>query len=127
MQCDDPKLFQEWILQWRGFGVTFEIVPVGPSNETQTVVAPYLDLVPGSGSAMTTIRRPTRLPADCCRRRPGALHAGRDPGDAGAAVAEHDEGGGRGSAAPATRVLRKSLRTIRPPLDCRSAPSPSRW
>ena len=23
MQCDDVRLFQEWILQWRGFGVTF--------------------------------------------------------------------------------------------------------
>ena len=27
MQCDDPRLFQEWVLQWRGLGVTFEIVP----------------------------------------------------------------------------------------------------
>ena len=43
MRCDDPRPFQEWVLQWRGFGVTFEIVPVVPSNETQAVVAPYLD------------------------------------------------------------------------------------
>jgi hypothetical protein len=43
MRCDDPRLFQEWVLQWRGFGVTFEIVPVVPSAETQEVVAPYLD------------------------------------------------------------------------------------
>src|SRR5215469_16452237 len=39
MRCDDPRLFQEWVLQWRGFGVTFEIVPVVPSKETQAVVA----------------------------------------------------------------------------------------
>jgi len=39
MRCDDPRLFQEWVLQWRGLGVTFEIVPVVPSNETQAVVA----------------------------------------------------------------------------------------
>jgi hypothetical protein len=43
MQCGDPRLFQEWVLQWRGLGVTFEIIPVVPSNETQAVVAPYLD------------------------------------------------------------------------------------
>lgn len=43
MRCDDPRLFQEWVLQWRGLGVTFEIVPVVPSKETQAVVAPYLD------------------------------------------------------------------------------------
>ena len=43
MQCDDPRLFQEWVLHWRGFGVTFEIVPVVPSKETQAVVTPYLD------------------------------------------------------------------------------------
>jgi hypothetical protein len=40
MRCDDPRLFQEWVLH---FGVTFEIVPVVPSKETQAVVAPYLD------------------------------------------------------------------------------------
>jgi hypothetical protein len=43
MRCGDPRLFQEWVLQWRCFGVTFEIVPVVPSKETQAVVAPYLD------------------------------------------------------------------------------------
>jgi len=43
MRCDDQRLFQEWVLQWRGLGVTFEIVPVVPSEETQAVVAPYLD------------------------------------------------------------------------------------
>ena len=43
MRCDDARLFQEWALQWRGTGATFEIVPVVPSRETREVVAPYLD------------------------------------------------------------------------------------
>jgi hypothetical protein len=37
------RLFQEWVLQWRGFGATIEIVPVVSSKETRAVVAPYLD------------------------------------------------------------------------------------
>lgn len=43
MECDDPRLLQEWVLRWRGTGVTFEIVPVVPSAETRALVAPYLD------------------------------------------------------------------------------------
>jgi hypothetical protein len=43
MRCSDLRLLQEWILQWRGSGATFEIVPVVPSQETREVVAPYLD------------------------------------------------------------------------------------
>ena len=43
MRCDDLRLFQEWALQWRGYGVSLEIVPVVPSKETQAVVAPHLD------------------------------------------------------------------------------------
>jgi hypothetical protein len=43
MECDDLRLLQEWILMWRGAGVTFEIVPVVSSKETREVVAPYLD------------------------------------------------------------------------------------
>ena len=43
MRCDDARLFQEWALQWRGSGTTFEIVPVVPSADTRQVVAPYLD------------------------------------------------------------------------------------
>lgn len=42
MRCDDARLFQEWILQWRGCGVTFEIVPVVPSRETREVVTSHL-------------------------------------------------------------------------------------
>jgi hypothetical protein len=43
MQCDDLRLLQEWILQWRGLGVSFEIVPVVSSKDTREVVAPWLD------------------------------------------------------------------------------------
>jgi len=43
MRCDDARLLQEWTLQWRGLGATFEIVPVVSSRETRDVVAPYLD------------------------------------------------------------------------------------
>ena len=42
MRCDDLRLIQAWILQWRGCGVTFEIVPVVASSETRAVVEPYL-------------------------------------------------------------------------------------
>ena len=44
MRCDDLRLFQEWALQWRGYGVSLEIVPVVPSAETREVVAPYSHL-----------------------------------------------------------------------------------
>ena len=43
MECDDARLFQEWILQWSGMGTTFEIVPVVGSKDTRAVVAPHLD------------------------------------------------------------------------------------
>ena len=43
MECDDLRLLQQWILQWRGSGTSFEIVPVLTSAETREVVAPYLD------------------------------------------------------------------------------------
>jgi hypothetical protein len=43
MACNDLRLFQQWVLAWRGFGVTIEVVPVVSSKETQAVVAPYLD------------------------------------------------------------------------------------
>lgn len=42
MECDDLRLFQEWALMWRGYGVTLEIVPVVTSKETREVVAPHL-------------------------------------------------------------------------------------
>jgi hypothetical protein len=37
MECNDPRLFQEWILQWHDLG-EFEIVPVVSSKETAEVV-----------------------------------------------------------------------------------------
>lgn len=42
MECDDPRLLQQWVLQWRGLGVTFEFIPVVPSAQTREVVAPHL-------------------------------------------------------------------------------------
>lgn len=44
MECDDVTLLQQWILQWRGLGVSFEIVPVASSADTRRVVEPLLDL-----------------------------------------------------------------------------------
>jgi hypothetical protein len=43
MECDDLKLLQQWVLNWRGGGVSLEIVPVLPSKAVQEVVKPYLD------------------------------------------------------------------------------------
>ncbi|MEK7314550.1 MAG: DUF3303 family protein [Candidatus Eisenbacteria bacterium] len=43
MECDDLRLLQEWVLQWTGLGVAFEIIPVVSSKETREVVAPFLD------------------------------------------------------------------------------------
>jgi hypothetical protein len=43
MECDDLRLFQEWVLRWRGSGATIEIVPVVPSAQTRDVVTPHLE------------------------------------------------------------------------------------
>jgi hypothetical protein len=43
MKCDDLRLFQRWVLERRGSGISFDIVPVVSSKETQEVVKPYLD------------------------------------------------------------------------------------
>ncbi len=43
MECSDARLLQEWVLHWRGSGMTMEIVPVVTSAETQKVVAPFLE------------------------------------------------------------------------------------
>lgn len=42
MECDDPSLLQQWVLGWRGAGVTFEFFPVVTSKQTRAVVEPYL-------------------------------------------------------------------------------------
>lgn len=41
MECDDSRLFQEWILQWQDIG-KFEIIPVVPSKETTEIVTKTL-------------------------------------------------------------------------------------
>jgi Domain of unknown function (DUF3303) len=51
MECDDVRLFQAWVLEWRGYGVTIEIVPVVGSADTQAVVAPYLDRTPAAAAS----------------------------------------------------------------------------
>ncbi len=43
MECADLRLLQQWILQWRGTGATFEIIPVVGSKDTAEVVTPHLD------------------------------------------------------------------------------------
>jgi hypothetical protein len=47
MRCDDARLIQQWILQWRGLGATFEVVPVVTGKDTTAVVAPFLEQTAG--------------------------------------------------------------------------------
>lgn len=49
MRCDDLRLVQAWILEWRGSGVRFEIVPVVTSAEARAAVEPYLKPPGASG------------------------------------------------------------------------------
>lgn len=42
MRCDDAALLQQWVLAWRGTGVTFEIVPVAGSVEAREAVEAHL-------------------------------------------------------------------------------------
>ena len=37
MECDDPSLFQEWVLQWQDL-VELEIIPVVTSKNTLQIV-----------------------------------------------------------------------------------------
>lgn len=41
MECDDPRLLQQWVLQWQDL-MEMEFVPVVPSKETIEVVNPLL-------------------------------------------------------------------------------------
>ena len=41
MECEDARLLQQWILNWRSLG-SFEIVPVVPSKDTREVMEPWL-------------------------------------------------------------------------------------
>jgi hypothetical protein len=41
MECDDPRLLQQWVVQWQEL-IEFEFVPVVPSQETGETIAPLL-------------------------------------------------------------------------------------
>lgn len=41
MECDDPRLFQQWVLRWQDL-IEFEIIPVVPSQETVEAITPLL-------------------------------------------------------------------------------------
>lgn len=41
VECDDPRLLQQWILGWRDL-IDFEVVPVVPSKETSEAITPLL-------------------------------------------------------------------------------------
>ncbi|MFN8458194.1 MAG: DUF3303 family protein [Anaerolineae bacterium] len=41
MECDDLRLFQQWVVQWQDL-VEFEIVPVVPSQETSEMITTLL-------------------------------------------------------------------------------------
>ena len=43
MECDDLRCIQRWMLERRGSGISFEIIPVVGSKDTQEVVKPYLE------------------------------------------------------------------------------------
>jgi hypothetical protein len=43
MRCNDAALFQRWALEWRGTGLSLEIVPVVPGEETAVIVGGHLD------------------------------------------------------------------------------------
>jgi hypothetical protein len=41
MECDDPLLFQQWIIRWQDL-MEFELVPVVASRETTETITPML-------------------------------------------------------------------------------------
>jgi hypothetical protein len=41
MECDDPRKFQQWVIQWRDL-MDFEIVPVLSSKDTMETISPAL-------------------------------------------------------------------------------------
>ncbi len=46
MECEDPRLFQTWVVQWQDL-IEFEITPVVRSKETSEAITPLLS--PTSG------------------------------------------------------------------------------
>lgn len=47
MECDDPRLFQEWVIRWQDL-VDFEIVPVVPSKQTTETINNFLSTETGT-------------------------------------------------------------------------------
>ena len=41
MECDDVRLFQQWVVQWQDLG-EFEIIPVVASKEVVEAITPML-------------------------------------------------------------------------------------
>jgi hypothetical protein len=41
MECDDPRMFQQWVIRWRDL-IDFEIVPVVSSKDTMETISPAL-------------------------------------------------------------------------------------
>jgi len=41
MECDDPRMFQEWVIRWHDL-IDFEIVPVVSSKDTMETISPAL-------------------------------------------------------------------------------------
>jgi hypothetical protein len=41
MECDDPRMFQEWVIRWQDL-IDFEIVPVVSSKDTMETISPAL-------------------------------------------------------------------------------------
>ncbi len=41
VECDDPKLLQQWALAWDGL-ISFEFCPVVPSKDTMETVTAFL-------------------------------------------------------------------------------------
>ena len=41
MECDDVRLFQQWVVQWQDLG-DFEIIPVVASKEVVEAITPML-------------------------------------------------------------------------------------
>ena len=41
MECEDPRLFQQWVARWQDL-VEFEIIPVVSSKEAAESIAPML-------------------------------------------------------------------------------------
>ncbi len=41
MECDDPRKFHQWVIQWRDL-MDFEIVPVVSSKDTMETIGPAL-------------------------------------------------------------------------------------